>query len=514
MTLDSSLKDMRHGIRHAAVYAGATALSKATGFVMVPVYTRLLDRSEYGLLELLTRSAEVASIILALGIGSAVLRFYFDSPRESDRRSVVSSGLVLTLFVGAGATGVLALFARQLSVLVLGTPAYEKFVLLLLATNLCELAAIVPMAFLRARQQSALYSTITVSRLVLGLGLNIYFVVVLRMGVLGVLYSGLIGSGLMAIVVVALCFVRVGIRLSLDTLRPMARYSAPLVPATLAMFIIHNADRFFLEHYAGLDQVGVYALAYRFGMLLPVLVLEPFGLAFVPLFYSAAKRPDAGALYSRALTYLTVATVWFALGISILGRDVLRVVASPEYVDAYRPLPLVIFAFVFLGMQAIFEIGIHLRKRTVLRLAIVSGTALLTLLLCRVLVPGLGIMGAGLATLVSFIGMAVLSYSITRRLYPVAYDFRRIGHTLALAVALLLASAFFLQGATTLAICLRSLLAVSFPALLALSGFLRRDEKALLLGVIRRRRRTRMGVAASARSGGLSVLRSSGNEPS
>jgi len=513
VTGDSSLKTMWSGMRHATVYAGATALSKATGFVMIPIYTRLLTRSEYGLLELLTRSAEVASIVLALGIGSAVLRFYFDSPRESDRRSVVSSGLLLTLLVSAAATGVLALFARQISVLVLGTPVYERFIVLLLVTNLCDLAAIVPMAFLRAQQQSVVYSAITVSRLVLGLGLNIYFVVVLKMGVLGVLYSGLIGSGIMAVVVVALCFYRVGVRVSLSTLRPMVRYSAPLVPATLAMFIVHNADRFFLEHYGGLDQVGVYALAYRLAMLLPVLVLEPFGLAFVPLFYAAAKRPDAAALYSRALTYLTAATTWFALAVSILGRDLLRFVAAPEYLEAYRPLPFVIFAFVFLGMQAVFEIGIHLRKRTVLRLAIVGGTAVLTLILCRILVPSMGILGAGLATFFSFVGMAALSYSITRRLYPVAYDSRRVGHVLAMAAVLLVVAAVFLQSTTTLAVCLRALMAVSFPALLALTGFLRRDEKVLLLDVIRRRQLTSLEAPAAAGSSAVSLLRSGGNEP-
>ncbi|MCJ7751829.1 MAG: oligosaccharide flippase family protein, partial [Armatimonadetes bacterium] len=272
-TLDHNLKEIKGVAKHALIYGGGIVISKAVGFVMVPLYTRVLTPADYGLLELLTRGAEVAAIVLTLGFSTSVLRFYYDFKSEQDRNAVISSALVFSALVALVATVPLAAFSEQLSRLFLGTPDHRLFVLLLVFANLFELTCIVPMALLRAREESMLYTAVSISRLVLSLGLNIGLVAVLRLGVLGVLYSGLISGALTAIWLVALSVRKTGLSFSFAKIKPMLIYGLPLVPATLGMFILHSADRFFLSAYAGLDQVGLYALSYRFAMMLPVLIL-------------------------------------------------------------------------------------------------------------------------------------------------------------------------------------------------------------------------------------------------
>ncbi len=489
-------------MKHMFVYGGGILLGKATGFIMIPIYTRALTRADYGVLELLTRSAEVASIVLALGMSSAVLRFYFDHDDPRDRDLLVSSAFVFSVVLALGATAVLSVFAGELSRVLFGTTEHQLLVLLLIVMNLFELTSIVPMAYIRAQERSLHYSMVNVIRLVMGVSLNIYLVVVLRLGILGVLYSGLVSGGLIAVWLTVYSLRRTGPRFSLSTLGPMLRYAAPLIPATLCMFVLHSADRFFLQHYVGLDEVGLYALAYRFAMLLPILILQPFGLAFMPMVYAIARRPEAGMVYARTLTYLTVVTTWLALGMSLVTRDVLRVMSAPEYLDAYRPLPMLAFSFVFLGMQGTFEIGIHIQKRTVFRLVNVASAALVALVLCWALIPRYGMMGAAAATFGSFLWLAAVSYMVSQRLYPVRYDFRRIAHLFIVAGALYALGAIFVQGDGVGLVVARVLLGLSFPAWLWATGFARDEEKAALARVLLRRRAIPMvarRVAATTR---------------
>ncbi|MDH4178863.1 MAG: oligosaccharide flippase family protein, partial [Armatimonadota bacterium] len=101
-------------MKHMFVYGGGILLGKATGFIMIPIYTRALTRADYGVLELLTRSAEVASIVLALGMSSAVLRFYFDHDDQRDRDLLVSSAFAFSVLLAVGATALLSVFAGKL----------------------------------------------------------------------------------------------------------------------------------------------------------------------------------------------------------------------------------------------------------------------------------------------------------------------------------------------------------------------------------------------------------------
>jgi len=475
-------------MRHMLVYGGGILLGKATGFIMIPIYTRALTRADYGVLELLTRSAEVASIVLALGMSSAVLRFYFDHDDQRDRDLLVSSAFAFSVLLALGATALLSVFAGKLSRVLFGTPEHQLLVLLLIVTNLFELTSVVPMAYIRAQERSLHYSLVNVIRLVVGISLNIYLVVVLRLGLLGVLYSGLVSGGIIAAWLTVYSVRQTGLKFSLSKLEPMLRYGAPLIPATLCMFVLHSADRFFLQHYAGLDEVGLYALSYRFAMVLPVLILQPFGLAFMPMVYAIARRPGAGMVYARTLTYLTVVTTWLALGMALVTRDVLRVMSSPEYLDAYRPLPMIAFGFVFLGMQGTFEIGIHIQKRTVFRLVNVASAALVSLVLCWVLIPRYGMMGAAAATFGSFLWLAAVSYAVSQRLYPIRYDFPRLAHIFVVAGALYALGALFVRGDGVGLVVARILLGLSFPAWLWATGFARDEEKATLARMLLRRR--------------------------
>ena len=83
--------------KHGAVYGIANLLDRIISFIMIPVYTRFLTPSDYGILELLYITSSVLSIFIGVGIESAVGRFYFDYKEQKDRNMVIS-----TAYIGFG----------------------------------------------------------------------------------------------------------------------------------------------------------------------------------------------------------------------------------------------------------------------------------------------------------------------------------------------------------------------------------------------------------------------------
>jgi len=462
--------------RHGLVYGVAGAAAKLVGFIMIPVYTRYLTPSDYGILELVQLTANLIGIILALGFTSSVLRFYFHYDSKEDRDQVISTGLVATITVALGATLLLLPQSRRLSELLTGSGTHQQLVAIMVFTSFFSVSLIVPMAYMRALEKSAMYGATSLARLAAGLGLNILFVVVLRMGVLGVLLSGLIVGGLTSVGLIGWTARRVRLGISAAKLNEMVRYGSPLVVATLGMFVLHFSDRFFLRRLTTLEDVGLYALGYKFAMMLPALVMEPFGLIWGAAVFSIFRRDDAPSIYAKVFTYLMLVATFLTLGVSLLIKDVLTIIATPRFLAAHTVVPVVMVGLLCLAASQFFETGVHLMKRTVYRAIALVSAATCNVLLNLVLIPRYGMMGAAFATLLSFAILAALAYVFGQRLYRIPYEFGRAAKIALAGSALYWVGTLITIDSVATSAAVRLGLVASYPVLLWFLGFYREEE--------------------------------------
>jgi O-antigen/teichoic acid export membrane protein len=216
-------------------------------------------------------------------------------------------------------------------------------------------------------------------------------------------------------------------------------------------------------------------------MMLGVLVTGPLMLIWTTYIFEIAKRPQAPAIYARALTYYALAAVAFALPLCLFGRELLALVATPHYLAAYRVIPLVALGFGFLGCASVMEVGIYLRRRTGVRLGNMATAAAANLGLNWLLVPRLGGRGAAWAAMGALGLLAVLTYVTCRRLYPVPYELGRLARLAAVTAGAWLAysqGAVALPGGAQVAAKLAILAAV--PVALYAVGFFLPSERAAL----------------------------------
>ncbi|HEV2149929.1 MAG TPA: oligosaccharide flippase family protein [Longimicrobiaceae bacterium] len=412
--------------KQSAIYGAGIIVGKLASFIMLPVYTRYLTPADYGVLELLSMTIDVIGMIAGMGIGAAVFKFYSDADDATAKNRVISTAGISTAVLGAVTAALGLLLAPLLTRLVIGEGADPLYLRIFFLTYLFQSCEHVPMMLLRARQQAGRVVTRNVARLVLNLSLSILFVVYFQMGVLGVLLSGLITGAVMAVVLSVYLVREVGLRFSADRFGAMVRFGSPMVLWTLGSFVLVFSDRFFLNHYVGTAEVGIYSLAYKFAFMLSALAFSPFDLVWDPHRYEVAKRSDAKEVYARVFLYMNVAVGLGALGISLFVKDFLGVMSDPAFLPAYRFVPLLLLAQTFSHWVSYVTLGLFVSSNTralghIAFLAVVS-----TLVLNFLLVPRFGIVGATSATVVAYALRFFWTYRSAQRHYPIQYGWGAI----------------------------------------------------------------------------------------
>lgn len=462
--------------KHSIVYGLSVAIGQVVGFFLIPVYTRYLSPADYGGLEIFQTTLSILSIILVMGLTSGLFMSYFNCDDEEKRKTVVG-----TVFIFLTATSflflpILMIFAGSFSTLVFGSVEYTLYFRVLFLTLFFDVGVVVALSVLRVREESKKYAIFVLIRFLATAGLNILFVVVLHRGVLGVLLGGLIAACLLYSISFRDIIKNAKPRLSVAELKEMLSFSLPLVPAGLAVWIMTMGDRYFLQFLSTPQELGLYSLGYKFGMVVQGLIVGPFSLAWAPFFWSVAKERNAKEIYSSVLTYFALVAMAVALALSVLSKQALEVMSAPAFYGAYQVIPLIAVSYVLYGCYVILAVGITLERKTKYVALIVGVGAAVNLGLDYFLIPGYGMMGAAVATLIAYLLLPVGSYLVSKRYYPINYEWGRVARIFVAAGLVYAGSLFIRSDSAIIAGLLKLASLLGFPLLLFAFRFFKAEE--------------------------------------
>ena len=411
-----------------AAYQFGDILAKALALLTLPLYTRHLAPSAYGAAETLLTAVILSSILLRVGVGEAFVRFYFDDEDEERRARIARTATATVAWTTTLAVIIALPFASDLSQLILGFRDPELLDCALLGlwafTNL-EMAY----AQLRVDERSRTYVIASGANVGMTVLFTISLVVVAGEGARGLLLGNFAASG---IVVLGLWWVlrgRVSLRVRFADLGAMLRFGLPTVPADASVYALQVADRLYLFRSYSPTAAGQYAISIKLATVVFVAV-RGFQYAWPPLAYSVESDEEAGRLYSLVTTYYALATGVVVCGVALLGRWMVRLLAEPRYFDAYKALPWLALGWALYGLYLVF-VAISGRARVTSRnLPAAAAGLIVNISLLLLLVPdsgaGLGIAGAGLALCGAYAAMLTVMYVLTRRLFEVGFEWRRL----------------------------------------------------------------------------------------
>jgi O-antigen/teichoic acid export membrane protein len=409
--------------KDSSYYLVGSLAGRAVGIVMTPIYARFLSPSEYGAVELLELCTQVVVISIGIqAIGGALVRIYYDYDDRDSRTAVVSTALLSTAVAGGLAMVLAWLCAPAVSRWLFHTSEHTLWIRVAFLAMFLSSLAEVGLLYQRLRDRVSFVVTYSVLQLVAALGLNIYFIAFQRVGVWGFILSKLITSVVGGAILVGMLISENGIRWHREQSGRLNSFGLPLILTGIAMFVIHFSDRFFINHYDGLQDVGTYSLAYKFAFLISFLVGQPFSLVWnINLYASSSSDNGWNLKVGRAFLYLMFSLFFLGLGISIFALPILSVLASKAYLSAASLIPILVLGYVAREIGDFFRIMLYAKKRAYVVSVLTVLCALLNTTFNFLLIPRYGSTGAAWSTLVTWLAYMMCCWVAATREFNIPF---------------------------------------------------------------------------------------------
>ncbi len=431
------MKDLAF-LKHAAVYGMANMLVRAGSFILVPLYLHSMSQAENGVVEILDRLAEtVGTMLLIGGLRQALHTLYQQTDDEVERKKIFGAAMLLVGCFCATIGGAALVGAGPLTDLLAtdnGKIAPNLFRLAVLAI-LLEPLSLMPLALFQIRVHSGRFLVISASQFLVRVLLCFLLVGGCRMGAWGVLLATVATSGVYGVALSFRELVRSGAWPDWKQIGSLLQFALPFLPGGLGFLVMQHGDRFFLLKFLGEEEVATYGLGYKLALGVGMFSLGPLYMVWSSAMYRAAREPDAPVVFGRAFTRILAAYICVGLGLCLFQDEIVRLLGGAPYAHAAAIVAVVVCACFFQSAAALMDAGLYVSRRSGLKVGItLSSTFFMSVLYC-IFIPHLGSMGAALATLGGFAFLAVVTWEVSQRVFPVRYEWGRVLLLLCLAVA-------------------------------------------------------------------------------
>lgn len=493
-TVDPEVKPTAPSRRRAArefvvdtiVVAATQVLLKLRALVTLPLIVRLLGTAAYGIWSQTISFVSLSAALLGGNLHLPLVRFI--AADGSRAREVYSSLLVASIASSALGGIPMILLAAPLSDALMGGSGLEAY--LRLGVALIVVGGVRTINLNLYRATGRLLARSAVELVTTGIELvGIFVLLSAGTSLLDVLRFMAAWEGLVALGTTVHCLRIAGWAAPRPRIWSESfRYTLPLLPASLAVWMLDRVDRFVVGHYRGADGVGIYSANYALASLL-LLFQAPFQMTLLPRVASLWDTDRAQArryieLSSKA--FLTLA-IPFTLGIPMIAPFVLARLGNAQIADSSEITTFLVAAGVILWGTASMQFQVfHGAKSTGAVGTVTLGAAALNLGLNFAMVPWMGVVGAALATTIAYGVVFVATAGLSRRHLPLEYQLVYLAKCTVCAIGM--AAFLRLAHPNTLAALFASVVAgvvLYFSLLLVLRAF-SQDELAFARRVLRR----------------------------
>jgi len=469
--------------KQTLIYGIGLIINKLVSFIMLPVYTRFLSPADYGTLELLEMTIDVISMIAGLGLAGTVFKFYHEYENQKEKNEIISTVAIslIALSLITASSGII--FAGRISQLVFGQQGNSTYFKIFFVIYFLQTTTLVPLMFIRAIDKPILFVILSSIKLIIQLSLNIYFVVLLKTGLSGILYSNLIASLLMTLYLTVYMFRSVRYHFSIPKMKRLFNFGYPFIFWSFGNFTLMFSDRYFLNFFTDTSHVGIYALAQKFGFILVTFAYLPFMQVWDPKRFEIARQPDAKIIFKKVFFYLNITLLFLALIIALFIKDFLIIASDPSFLEAHKLVPIILLGHIFHVLESICNIGIFLKEKTKVYILMTITATASSLLLNYLLISNYGVYGAACAFTSVFLIRFLLVYFVSQHSYYINYEWLKIGNLFFLIALVYIFYTFLKISNLILSIGLNTLL-VAILALLIYKLILDMEEKMLLKKVL------------------------------
>lgn len=446
--------------KETAVYGLSTVVGRLLNFLIVPFYANVLLPEENGIIANIYAYIAFAAVVYGYGMEQAYMRFVATQELGDKKQNFTVA------FLSLAGTSVLfslvvSFFSAPIASLI-GLDSSQHKLVQYGAWILCfDTLSVVPFASLRMQQRATKFASMKILNVSSNLILNIVLIVGFHWKTEGVFLANLLASVFTFGIMLNLVREQLSFDLPGRLYKEILKFGLPYLPAGLSGVAMQVVDRPIVRALTNDATLGVYQLNYRLGIFM-MLIVGMFDYAWKPFFLNHASDPDAKQLFSKVFTYFLLAMSVIFLSVSLFIEDVVRISIfgrqffPPAYWPGVQIVPYILLSYIFTGAYVVFVVGVYIEKKTKYLPLVTGAGALVNVGMNFLLIPVYGILGAALATLCSYIVMAVGMFFASQRFYPVQYEWSKIARLSFIVAALFIGFRFLSpEPATTYGLILK-----------------------------------------------------------
>lgn len=408
--------NLKQFFKEISIYGMLPLIGKFIGFFLVPIYIRIFSSYEYGIVELVITLIQFLMFGCNMEIYSAIGRFFYGKPDIKGKKALISTGLYLTLTFSL-ITLIVVLLLKEFIIThyFKGGDYYQLLkvglVWMLLSASHTYLG-VIP----RYDKKPKLYVIVTTVSILSRVLSTIFFVVYLRIGIIGILYGHIVGSLISLILYLIITKKYIGLVFSFKDAGKIMKFALPIVPGLLLVGFWQPWSRTLIANYFSIEKIGIFSFALRITSML-LMFSQAIRMAWRPLLFESFNSEDF--LQRRNKISLALGGMLFsALAIFILVTpEIVKFIGTQEYYSSYKLIGFLALNGVLQVLTQIRGFGPLTRNRTyfITVSEIVSiGTSFLFFVLIK---DRLGLAGIGMVFLLSGIIKFVLLTTYTKHFY-------------------------------------------------------------------------------------------------
>ena len=447
-----------------AVYGLSSIFGRFLNYLLVPLYTYYFTAAQYGVVSEFYAYAGFFSVLLLFGFETGYFRFR--DKEHSGRDLAYSTALLFVVLVNLGFLGLILLINTRLSA-ALNYAEHPEYVLCFSLILILDAIAAIPFARLRAENRAFRFAGIKIVEILITVLLSLFFIIYCPQAYahnpeswIALIYTPAIGIGYIFIAnlmasgfkFLLLAPQLAGLAWGIDRalFGRMLRYSLPMAVIGFAGIINEMLDRALLKHLLPYDlqtnmkMLGIYSACYKLSILMS-LFIQAFRYAAEPFFFAYAGKTDARQVYAKVLKFFVIFCVFIFLLVSLF-IDFFKYFVGEEFRAGLEVVPILLLANLCLGIYINLSIWYKLTDRTLMGAGVSLAGAALTIVLNLWWIPLYGYLGSAWATLACYASMAIVSYLLGQKYYPVAYAVKRMIAYIGLGVGLYVAHGYLLSA--------------------------------------------------------------------
>ena len=412
--------------KQSLIYGFGHILARLVTFFLLPLYTHVFTPEEYGVVSLAYAFMGFTMILYRYGMDTALLK-YSVQKKGQDRDEYISTIYGIQVITSIIFSSILFGYRKIIAKIVLGVDQPE-WIAILSGILLFDALWNLPVLLLRAEEKPIPFVIFNLTNVLTTMGFNLFFVVILKMGITGVLLANLIASSIVFILSLPVIIKRVSfITIKTITLKTVFKFAIPFLPAGIFTMIMELANRYLLNWMIGTREVGLYSAGHKLGIF-GLIVVMGFNMGWTPYFLKRGKKSGARKEFAHAATIFLGLLGFVIVAVSLWVPEIMRfpigsrTLIGEQFWSVEKVVFCILLAYFFFGTYVIQLPGVYMREMTNWIPIFRAIGATVNILLNILLIPKYGVIGSAWATVFAFMFMSLSVFIRCHKIYPVTYN--------------------------------------------------------------------------------------------